>query len=83
MVLSSNEVKRPGRVVYLLTDGRFPDNKGVLSEIKKLSNRRLPGGDTVKICTFLYGNKPPEAEKVMKQIAKDTGGTYAFVQREE
>ncbi len=81
-VLSSRHVVRPGRLVYLLTDGVFPDNKGVLSEIKKLSSR-LPEDKKVMICTFLYGNKPPEAEAVMKQIAKDTGGRYKFVQREE
>ncbi len=81
-VLSGRNVIRPGRLVYLLTDGVFPDNKGVLSEIKKLSNR-LPDDKKIQICTFLYGNKPPTAESVMKQIAKDTGGRYRFVQREE
>ena len=65
---------KPGKLVYLLTDGIFPDNEEVLSNIASLNSNR-----SVQINTILYGAKPPEAEEVMKRIAEDNRGTYNHV----
>ena len=70
--------KRPGRLIYLLTDGNFPDNAAVLAVLRKLN-----GGKQVAINTYLYGRRPPEAEKVMRQIAKEHGGRYRYVSADE
>mgnify|MGYP001235025810 CR=1 FL=1 len=69
---------RPGKLVYLLTDGVFPNNKQVLETIA-LGNKDRD----ILINTYLYGDRPPEAEKVMQQIAKENGGRYRFVPPEE
>jgi len=69
---------KPGKIVYLLTDGVFPDNKAVLRAIRA-GNR----GRAILINTYLYGERPAEAERVMKQIARDNGGTYKHVPPEE
>ena len=77
-VLAQADPSKPGKVIYLLTDGVFPDNQAVLKAIRA---RNADKG--VIIHTFLYGNKPPEAEKVMKDIAAENGGKYKFVSTEE
>jgi hypothetical protein len=65
-------------IIYLLTDGVFPDNDRVLRTI-----RRRNAGRRIRINTILYGNRPPIAEEVMKEIAADSGGEYRFVSRDE
>jgi len=70
--------KRPGKIIYMLTDGAFPDNEAVLATIRAKNSRR-----DVLINTFLYGWKPPIAEKVMKQIASENGGQYRYVSPDE
>ena len=66
--------KKRGKLIYLLTDGIFPDNEGVLRTIRARNKKKR-----VHINTFLYGTKPPEAVDVMKRIAQDNGGRYRFV----
>jgi len=65
---------RPGKVLYLLTDGVFPDNAAVLSSIAAANRDR-----SVLISTFLYGHRPEKAVEVMEKIAKENGGLYQFV----
>jgi len=65
-------------IIYLLTDGVFPDNDGVLKTIRRRNSGRL-----IQINTILYGNRPPVAEKVMARIAAENGGEYRFVSRDE
>ncbi|MCX5670660.1 MAG: VWA domain-containing protein [Planctomycetota bacterium] len=77
-VLAKADASKPGKVIYLLTDGVFPDSQAVLQAIRA---RNADKG--VIIHTFLYGNKPPEAEKVMKDIAAENGGKYKFVSADE
>lgn len=79
-VLAQADPRKPGKLVYLLTDGVFPDNARVLSALAK---RKGTGKDHVFINTYLYGNKPPEAEKVMIDIANQTGGKYKYVSADE
>ncbi|MBT3198530.1 MAG: VWA domain-containing protein [Phycisphaerales bacterium] len=65
-------------VIHLLTDGVFPDNQAVLSVIRS-RNVKLQ----IPIYTILYGNRPPAAEKVLAEIARETKGSYRFISRDE
>lgn len=71
--------KKQGKLVYLLTDGVFPDNDKVLKTIQA----KNVGKGKVYINTFLYGTKPPAAVDIMTKIAKATGGRYTFVRHEQ
>ncbi len=77
-VLKMANRKYPGKLIYLLTDGVFPDNKAALQEIRKLNRQK-----EIHINTLLYGNRPPVAEKVMRMIAKENGGEYKYVSGDE
>jgi len=79
-VLGNADPRRPGKVIYLLTDGAFPDSQKVLDTIRK---RNTGAAGDVIINTFLYKNRPPEAVKVMKDIAAQNGGQYKFVGSDE
>ena len=70
--------KRPGKIIYMLTDGAFPDNEAVIATIQAKNIRR-----DVLINTFLYGWKPPIAVKVMTRIASENGGQYRYVSPDE
>jgi hypothetical protein len=77
-----SKTRKPGRLIYLLTDAGFDDNPAVLSAISA-KNSALKGNNKVLINTFLYGNKPEEAVAVMEKIAADTGGRYKYVPIDE
>ncbi len=67
-----------GTVMFLLTDGDFPDNQEVLDIIAKLNRN-----ESVMINTILFGRRTAEAERVMDQIATQNGGRYKFVSLDE
>jgi Mg-chelatase subunit ChlD len=69
--------RKKGRLIYLLTDGIFPDNEGVLRVIASQNKDKK-----VHINTFLYGTAPKEAVDVMTAIAEQNGGRYKFVEHE-
>ena len=69
---------RTGKLIFLLTDGSFPDNAAVLAAVRQLNVNK-----TVLVNTYLYGHRPPEAEKVMKQIAEECNGRYKYVSPDE
>jgi DNA-directed RNA polymerase subunit RPC12/RpoP len=71
---AQNELPGKGRLIYLLTDGVFPDNDAVVKAIAQRNTKK-----DVYINTFLYGHKPPEAESVMRKIAEENGGQYRYV----
>ena len=72
--------KPPTQLIYLLSDGEFPKNDPVLAAIRKLN----PAGDgQVHVNTILYGTRPPEAEKVMKMIARENKGCYKYTSPDE
>ena len=78
-VLASADKRRPGKLIYLLTDGVFLDNAKVLSTCAGRNRAK-----DVYINTYLYGFKPPEAVKLMKQLAADNGpGRYKYVSQDE
>jgi hypothetical protein len=62
-------------LIVLLTDGAFDDSDEVRATMDKLNGDR-----TVRVNTFLYGNRPPEAVEAMKKIAQTHNGKYHFVQ---
>jgi hypothetical protein len=70
--------KKRGKLIYLLTDGVFPDNKKVLEMVQATNT----GKNKLSINTFLYGTKPQAAVDVMTRIAEMTGGRYTFVRHE-
>ncbi|MBI5723515.1 MAG: VWA domain-containing protein [Planctomycetes bacterium] len=72
--------RKQGKLIYLLSDGLFPDNNAVL---KLIAERNPPGNGQVVIHTFLYGDRPKEAEEVMKKIADQNKGRYRYVNPEE
>ena len=76
-VLKAAPGSKKGQLIYLLTDGEFPDNEKVLQEIRRLNAKR-----TVHINTILHWHHSPEVMKVLQQIAKENKGTFKFVQPE-
>ena len=65
------------QLVYLLTDGDFPDNKAVLDELKKLDPEHKVKVNTI---AFVSNEEPdPKFVDVLTKIAKDTGGSYRRV----
>ena len=77
-VLKKASRKRRGKLIYLLTDGVFPNNKTVLDVI-----RMENPGKKVLINTFLYGKRPPVAVRVLKTIAMENGGVYKWISPDE
>ncbi|MFP4029383.1 MAG: vWA domain-containing protein [Candidatus Brocadiia bacterium] len=64
------------KLICLLTDGAFPDNARVMRTIKKLNSR-----ETVRINTYLYGNRSAAAG-ILHRIARETGGKFVRVERD-
>ena len=65
-------------VIYLLTDGEFPDPQAV--------HRFLAAADTgrpVQIHTTLYGFRDAEGAETLQTIAKDHHGQFTFVPYED
>ncbi len=65
----------PPQLIYLLTDGMFPNE--TLDTL-----RRLNPGKKVHINTIMFKDRPPEAEKLLQQIASESGGVYKFISEE-
>jgi hypothetical protein len=65
-------------LIFMLTDGDFPNNAQVLEEI-----RRLNKGKRVKINTIAFMDRGEEYEKLLKQIADENGGTFKFVAEQD
>ncbi len=70
--------QKKGKLVYLLTDGDFPDNEKVLRRIRELNPRR-----DVTINTILHHFVVPGAMKVLKAIADENRGKFKFVEPNE
>ena len=77
-VLDKADPKKPGKIIYLLTDGVFPDNDAVIKELKKLNAK-----NEVQINTILYDDKSAEAVKVLQKIADDSGGKFKQVKSDD
>jgi hypothetical protein len=69
------------QLVYLLTDGDFPNNDAVKAEIQKLN----PDGK-IKINTIAFtdsGDHDTDFKKLLGDIAKASGGTFKAVNEED
>ena len=97
-VLKYADRRRPGKLVYLLSDGDFSGVTGG-STYQSADGKQLQGNEAVKqwlrennvkkkgefiyINTFLYLSRDDAAEKVMKAIAHENSGRYKFVSADE
>jgi hypothetical protein len=73
--------KQKPQLIFLLTDGDFPDNEVVLTRIRQLNRDRL-----VKINTIAFVNEADTDTAfiaLLKQIAIENGGTYKHVTQDE
>ncbi len=77
-VMEHPVVKGKGKLIYLLTDGAFPDNDAVLKVIREKNAKK-----EILVNTFLYSHEPGEAQKVMKTIADENGGRYKLITEDE
>jgi hypothetical protein len=79
-VLAAADKSKRGKIVYLLTDGEFPDNDAVIKLLKSLNR-----SNEVFVNTFLYGSggddRDKEAARVLDQIANDNGGDFKRINR--
>jgi hypothetical protein len=63
------------QLIYMLTDGDFPNNDEIIQEIRKLNASKK-----VKINTIAFGNDPEQNfHKFLKQIADENGGLFKHV----
>lgn len=66
------------KLIYLLTDGVFPDNEKAIQTIRKLNpNKR------VAINTYLYSDAEGAAADVMRRIALENRGQFKIIQPRE
>lgn len=70
--------QRP-QLVYLLTDGDFPDNQAVIRKIAELNKDKA-----VKVNTIAFLDNPEDSREgqfieVLQQIARDNGGAFKLV----
>ncbi len=72
--LQSPPNAKKGKLIYLLTDGEFPDNEAVLRRVRELNKRR-----DVYINTILHHHKSRPAMEVLRKIAEENGGRFKFV----
>lgn len=62
------------QLIFLLTDGDFPNNAEVLAEIA-----RLNADKRVMINTIAFMDRGEEYEKLLQRIARENGGVFKFV----
>ncbi len=66
------------QLVYLLTDGDFPDNDKVLEFIRQNNKDKA-----VKINTIAFMDRGEAYEKVLQTIASENGGTFKYVSEQD
>ena len=87
--------RRPGKLVYLLSDGDFAGITGGSRYVSE-DGRELNGNEAVVhwlrdnnkakkiyVNTFLYHSKDPTAIKVMQQVAQENGGRFKQISSDE
>jgi hypothetical protein len=65
-------------LIFMLTDGDFPNNAAVLDEIRKQN-----AGGHVKVNTIAFMDRGEAYEKLLSDVAKETGGLFRFVSEED
>lgn len=93
-ILKFADARRPGRLIYLLSDGDFAGisggstynglsgNDAVVQWLRD-NNPKEEAKGLVHVNTFLYLNKDPEPIKVMETIAKENGGRFKLISGDE
>lgn len=67
-----------GKTIYLLSDGMYPDEDALLSLIRRENKDK-----SVAIFTYLFDERNPKAERLLKKIAADNNGKYLYVSPDE
>jgi hypothetical protein len=62
------------QLIYMLTDGDFPNNAEVITAIKEMNKDKK-----VKINTIAFIDRDESYEKFLKQVADENGGLFKFV----
>ena len=74
--------KQNPQLIYMLTDGAF-DSSGVTDQQVLAEIKRLNGNGKVKINTIFFASDESQRSdpggKLLKQIADENGGNFAFV----
>jgi hypothetical protein len=73
--------KQKPELIYILTDGDFPDNDAVLKKIRELNKDHK-----VKVNTIAFVNESDTDtafQALLKQIAQENGGIYRFVKESD
>jgi len=73
-VLQKADDQKPGKLIYLLTDGVFPDNEAVLRAVAEANRNK-----DVHINTYLYGDQELEAKDVLERLANENGGRFKLI----
>jgi hypothetical protein len=71
------------QLIYLLTDGDFPDNNAVKAAIQRLNNGKQTRVNTIIFVSEADSDTSQSFIDLMKAIAKDNGGVYAHVKESE
>jgi hypothetical protein len=66
--------KQHPQVIFLLTDGDFPDNKAVAEAV-----RRLNSAGKAVVNTIAFVDPGESYEEILRQIARENHGRYRFV----
>jgi hypothetical protein len=74
-VLAQAPNKNRGKLIYLLTDGEFPDNDEVLKQLRVLNKDKA-----VCINTVLYKHRSESSVAVLEAIAKENRGVFKFIE---
>ena len=77
-VLAKPPNDKPGKIIYLLTDGEFDDNQEVRRKIRQWNKK-----GAVRVNTILYAVRGDDIQKALEQIATENGGTFKFEGRSE
>ena len=78
-VLANADPKRPGKLIYLLTDGELSDRQDVFKTLTEENKRK-----DVLINTFLLSDEEERIPaETLRRIAKENGGRYKHVSPDE
>jgi len=82
-VFRKADKRKPGKLIFMLTDGdfagenRFTDNEAVLEALRMLNVDK-----DVSIHTLLFGKQSATGEKILQTIATEHNGKYRFIEAE-
>jgi hypothetical protein len=71
-------LRQKPQVMFLLTDGDFPDNAAVLEFIRRKNADRA-----TTIHTIAFLERDESYEQVLRTIAQENGGTFKYVDEEQ